>query len=275
MKLETSFIFLILTAVKATVIPPYSTSIKNYGVHSEYVDIESGRKIQFLVEGFNGTSSTVMVTSNFTQTTSFRKILPGTESSAIENRDVCEYITSCAGKAAESAKAFAAAATVLTTSVCAQIANGMNNYLSANNYANANTIIQGTVISVLVNIGTTPITYYLNAALDRYSAGSKSDACGQTQAPTYSGDAASAIYQFCLAIQAEVGSQSSVTTRFDASDVPSSTSTSASPNGGQQGLAKFFISSQAFAFAPVCSDWGIVWKREEEERLTMLETIGS
>jgi hypothetical protein len=166
-------------------------------------------------------------------------------------------ITNCAGQCAESVYAFAKVQVwARVTGNCAAVANAMDTYLSANNYANANTIITGSVLSLVFNLGLTPVQYYINAGLDYLHGKTNNDACGESKPATYTGDAASAIYDFCLAIQNEV--ESEVTTRFDAADT---TSGSATSSNGIHGLAKFFISSQKFQWGPVCSDFGITWKR--------------
>jgi hypothetical protein len=232
----------------------------DFGLHSEVHNPETGGTIQILAEGYTGEVFQVLANTTFTPSRTFKKL---SELDVVEERDVCQMITNCYGQCADTLTTFKNAQIWATIGGnCASLANSLNNYLSANNYANANSIIQGALLNIVFNIATTPVTWKMNAALDLFFNGGNQDACGETQAPAYTGDAASAIYQFCLAIQSEV--ETAVTTRFDAAD---SASASATSSLGSNGLAKFFVAQQAGIFAPICNDYGITWRKRASQAL--------
>jgi hypothetical protein len=81
--------------------------------------------------------------------------------------------------------------------------------------------------------------------------------CGEQNPATFSSNAASAVYEFCLSIQSEMAAQA--TANFDTLDTHSGVN---SPTGGFEGRAKMFISEQAATWGNICSnDYGVDWKR--------------
>lgn len=140
--------------------------------------------------------------------------------------------------------------------MCAGAANTLWDYLQRDNYANTKYLVGHAMDGIALNVIANVPNFFINALLTRWTASSStSDACGQKDDATYAADAASSIYQFCLAIQNE--KMEDTATRYDAMDSEDSSTRPA----GMQGLAKYFISQQAETWAPVCRDYGIVWRR--------------
>lgn len=117
-------------------------------------------------------------------------------------------------------------------------------------------IIGGTVVSVAFTPANGITGYYINVMLNHIR-GTGNDACGETQPPTYAGNAASAMYTFCLALKDK--NMAEVATRFNANDAANADSTT---GVGVEGLAKFFIDTQEFTTTEVCRDYGITWRRD-------------
>lgn len=139
---------------------------------------------------------------------------------------------------------------------CNSIAGAVYDFLVADDYQYARQVLfNDAILALIVNIIATPIQYKINAKLDAvWGPSNTNDACGDSNPETFSNNAASAIYQFCRTIQSEKLEQA--TTNYEAID-----ETSTDVPGGYEGLAKFFVSSQAGIWGPICHDLGIDWKK--------------
>ncbi|MCJ1434426.1 hypothetical protein MMC27_003794 [Xylographa pallens] len=244
--------------VKATVIPTipagYPGSVPIY----ESTDVVTGKIIQLYQKGSTGTTQYSSVnSSSYTPRITYKPVTNSTFSDDIVI-DVCLAIADCAGSAYESSAAQIAAVKVASATWCNSVAGSVNDFLTNNNYAETYPILTGQILSFVVQIASTVPIYYINAKLDLLTGKDNptSDACGETQPKAYAGNAADAIFEFCLAIQSV--EQEKMAKRFLMADVSSGGAESAS---GKIGIAQFFISSTEEFFGPTCSDFGITWKR--------------
>ena len=143
----------------------------------------------------------------------------------------------------------------VTWTGCGAFGNAVADYFTANNYENAKQVLNGAIVGLSLAVPLGIEQYFLNAKFDEVTNNGRNDVCGQADPVTFTGNAASAVYEFCLAIQAE--QQDQATTNYDTID--SSTEDSVTPNG-QEGLAKFFVAQQAAVWGHVCDDFGVSWK---------------
>ena len=252
----------LLVCVGALVVPEPAEQQSTYKLHTEYTDPLTGKAYQLLVDGYLGEPISRIIPGNFTPSVHFLR------HAELEQRDVCAKITDCAGQAASSALAWSAVGAAVVGNGCSAVAGALSDFLSANNYEQAKSLLANGVLGIAINLGTAPITYYINALMGTQDDGGSNDVCGDGNPSTYTGNAANAIYEFCLAIRSE--KQNQATTNYDAGD--SSSSTSESPHG-KQGLAKFFVAQQAGQFAAVCSDYGITWKRMLQRGLNAISGV--
>ncbi|MCJ1285267.1 hypothetical protein MMC26_004607 [Xylographa opegraphella] len=237
------------------VIPAGSTgSVPIY----ESTDVVTGEVIRLYRKGSSGTTRySSLNSSSYTPSITYKSVTNSTFSDDTVN-GVCLAIADCFGTAYDSSRAQIAAAAVASTTWCNSVAGSVNDYLSNKNYAETYPILTGQMISFVIAMGSTVPIYYINAKLDLLTgkANPTSDACGETQPRAYAGNAADAIYEFCLAIQSV--EQEKMSKRFLMADV---TSGSATSGAGKMGIAQFFISPTEEFFGPTCADFGITWKR--------------
>lgn len=235
----------------------------HHGVHSMYEFHDSDLKLQIMLPGYTGAAQTKMLSSNFTPSVHYHRRTADGGLEGLEDRDICARVTDCAGKAAESAVAWSKVGAVLVGNGCSSVANSVSSFLTDNDYAYARKVLyENVVLGLGVSIVATPIQYFINVLLDaRYaSSTNKNDVCGDSNPKTYAGNAASAIYEFCLAIQNEKSTVA--TTNYDVLD-----ESSPSVPAGFEGLAKFYVASQASTWGPICHDMGIDWKARLLRRL--------
>ncbi|MCJ1384915.1 hypothetical protein MMC17_008033 [Xylographa soralifera] len=248
----------LMSLVKASVIPVVPAGSAGSVPAWESTDVVTGEVIKLYQAGSTGTTQYSSVnSSSYAPRISYKPVTNSTFSDDTIT-DVCLAIADCAGSAYESSAAQYAAAKVASATWCSSVAGSVNDFLSNNDYAETYPILTGQVISFVVQIASTVPIYFINARLDLWTgkAGSTSDACGETEPSTYAGNAADAIFQFCLAIQSVEAE--SMTRRFMKADVTSGSAESAT---GKTGIAQFFISSQKDEWGPTCADFGITWKR--------------
>jgi hypothetical protein len=97
------------------------------GLHSQYAVVGSEEIINILVPYHDSdTVQTFMISTNYTPTVHYRRI----DDRSLVERDICAYITDCAGNAYSTTTAWAAAAKQLTVKSCNGVANAVNSYLS-------------------------------------------------------------------------------------------------------------------------------------------------
>ncbi|OAQ59430.1 hypothetical protein VFPPC_10488 [Pochonia chlamydosporia 170] len=226
------------------------------GLHAEYVLPGSEERIQLWLPEHDGPVKTKQLTTAFVPTVHYERRI---DHSGLYERDICAYITDCAGRAYSTAAAWGAVAKVATVTTCQGVAGAVSDYLTENNYANTkDIIIKGVVVGIAVNLASVAPGYWINAKLEATNADTngRNDICGEKDPKTFSGNAASAVYEFCLSIQKEQKEQA--TANFDTLDT---TDGNGNNRGGFQGRAKLFISEQAATWGDICrNDYGIDWK---------------
>jgi hypothetical protein len=141
--------------------------LAGFGVHTEFTLPDTGHAIQMHVEGYTGPVN-FMDFSDTPFVPSQHFMLPWERNltSTLEKRNVCQYLADCITDGVADAAVWTIEKTALGTAFCINIANSMNNYLTDNNYANTNAILQGTGVTVFWGLALIPVTYYLNAKLD-------------------------------------------------------------------------------------------------------------
>ncbi|KAI1749776.1 hypothetical protein F4782DRAFT_533038 [Xylaria castorea] len=226
------------------------------GLHSEYAVAGSNEIINIFVPYHDSeTVQTFEISANFIPTVHYERV----DDRSLVERDICAFITDCAGGAYSSAAVFAAVAKQTTVDSCASIANSVNDYLTQGNYAVAKqVIVGGTVVGIVVNLVSSVPNYFINVKLEATygSSDTRNDVCGEQDPKTFSSNAASAVYEFCLSIKNELAEQA--TANFDVLDTVNGLN---SPTGGFEGRAKMFISDQAATWGDICrNDYGVDWK---------------
>lgn len=245
----------VMAAVLPEVIP--EVSIAGFGHYATYVDSETGYTFNLHAQGYAGAPVAIMINSSASvPQQQFRNPQSGAVQK-VEERDICDKIVACYNVGSDTAVTASLFIANTVGGVCLSLYSGWLNYFTVNDYANLNTVIQGTVVGLFVNIVSTPIgDAILNSLHRKTAAASTSDACGIAAKDVLAQDFAGAIYQFCTSIQAA----KDVTTFTDyiAGDVSDSSSTT---DLGEMSMTKAFVAAQAGNWGPTCAALGITWKR--------------
>ncbi|MCJ1414953.1 hypothetical protein MMC32_001283 [Xylographa parallela] len=258
MRYDILFLGSLIPFIEASVIPTIPAGHPGSVPVYESTDVVTGQVIQLYQKGsVRATQYGSVNSSSYTPRITYQPVTNSTFSEDIVV-DACLAIADCVGSAYESGAAQVAAARVASATWCNSVAGSVNDFLTNNNYAETYPILTGQMISFVVQIASTVPIYYINAKLDLLTGKDNptSDACGETQPKAYAGNAADAIFEFCLAIQSV--EQEKMAKRFLMADVTDGSAESAS---GKMGIAQFFISSTEEFFGPTCSDFGVTWKR--------------
>ncbi|KAI0203670.1 hypothetical protein F4808DRAFT_27096 [Astrocystis sublimbata] len=246
-------------AVATSMLSAFPQGPHPVGLYSQYVVEGTGQTIKVMIpyyESDYNAVDVVEISGNYTPTAHYVRM----DDRTLLERDICAKVTDCAGKAYSSLTTFGTAAKTLTTSTCAGVANSLESYLTSGNYkVSKQVIVGGAVVGLAVGIVGSFPTYYINAKLEALNdkSGKNNDVCGEKDPKTFSSNAASAVYEFCLSIQKEKAEEA--TANYDTLDTTNGVNT---PTGGFEGRAKFFISEQAATWGDIChDDYGIDWKR--------------
>lgn len=141
--------------------------LAGFGVHTEFTLPDNGHAIQMHVEGYTGPvrfmdfSDTPFVPSQHFMLPWERNL-----TSTLEKRNVCQYLADCLADGVTDVAVWTIEKTALGAAFCTSIANSMNDYLTNNNYANANAILLGSAITLFWTLGLTLVQYFMNAKLD-------------------------------------------------------------------------------------------------------------
>jgi hypothetical protein len=245
-------------SVLAAVIPEIDrASLAGYNHYATFIDPVDGFTFTLHSNDYKGDPLTITMNSTESQRVSDSFLgYGGPKASELESRDVCKKVTMCLQKAADSTKTGAVFLANITKRRCSSISGSIKNYFTANNYANLNSVLQGAVVGLVVNIASAPITNVFLNSDHSLQGQKKSDACDLHDRSFLANDFASAVGEFCVAIQK---AQSTTTeTHFIAGDVANSGSHT---EKGERAMTKAFVAAQAGNFGPVCSAMGITWKR--------------
>ncbi|KAI0436413.1 hypothetical protein F4803DRAFT_231208 [Xylaria telfairii] len=257
-------LFLLLTLAKGSVSLSLPTRPH---LDTQYVDLVSGTVVmELLIEGYTG--PVTVLSPNTTEFTPSAIYTYSTDliHREIDPRDICVYIKDCANYLKNTAAAQAVKNGVLAApGYCTSWGNAFLNYFTNNNYEQAKALLTGIVGNLAIAAPVGVIGYYLNARLAATpipTGSGGNDACAVMTPATIATKAQSSMYQFCLDLQARA--LSDIDARYVDGDVKDGTQY---PPNGEQFVAKFFIDKTEFSTADVCSDYGIVWRRDFEAAL--------
>ncbi|CAI4220269.1 unnamed protein product [Parascedosporium putredinis] len=119
----------------------------------------------------------------------------------VRRNQVCVSLAACVRQAAESSRAAAVYIAGATPTFCNNVATGIYMYFTDNNYANLNSILQGSIIGITVNMVSSEIDAVRQNSAHGKRPNPATDRCGNDQREVLASDYASAIYQFCISIR--------------------------------------------------------------------------
>ncbi|KAJ4155569.1 hypothetical protein LMH87_000807 [Akanthomyces muscarius] len=239
----------------------------DYGHYATYVFPADNASFPLYVQGHDGEAKVVTLDLSTFQVESkwqqkhFKTMRM--DNHAIEDRDVCEAIAVCYQQAAETATTASLWLANTVGNTCKNIGSSIWHYFSDNNYENLHSILQQAAVGLAINIASTPLgNVILNSG---HQATSGQDKCGTREPENLANDFASALQQFCEAIQK---SKDTVT---DNHYYSGELKDDESSQDGTMAITKAFIASQAGNFGPACKALGIEWKRSLRALSNMLQ----
>ncbi|KAK2052114.1 hypothetical protein LY76DRAFT_650808 [Colletotrichum caudatum] len=236
---------------------------EGYGHYATFVVAESGFTFDLSAQGYNGTPKVIVVDQETSKMPSlpetngprFTPVRDSSDLEALARRDICARIAVCVGRAADGIYAGGIYIANTFGDRCSIIGNAVYNYFTENNYANMNAILQNFIVGLIVNIASTPIGDAIQNS-QHFKAEGGPDSCSVTEREDLAIDFGGAIIQFCQAIQ-QAQTVDNAATRFQAGTL----SNDATTIRGDNSVTKAFISAQSGNFGPICSQYGITWKR--------------
>ncbi|CEL02181.1 hypothetical protein ASPCAL03353 [Aspergillus calidoustus] len=219
-------------------------SLAGYNHYATFIDPMDGFTFTLHSNDYKGDPLTITLNSTESEKVNDAFVgYGGPSTSELECRDFCKKVTMCLQKAAESTKTGAVFIAKVTKRRCSSISGSIKNYFTANNYANLNTVLQGTVVGLVVNIVSAPITNVFLNSDHSLQGQKKSDACDLHDKRFLADDFVSAVGEFCVAIQKAQSTKTE--THFIAGDVADSGSHT---EKGERAMTKAFVAAQAGNF---------------------------
>lgn len=267
------------SAIPKQAVPPLQGGLpEGYGHFATIIDNESGLTVEVLGEGFQGEprlirpvdmaslkGASVMPWQRRTFALSDTVTVSNSTgvSTVVRRNQVCASLATCVRQAAESSRAAAVYIAGATPTFCNNIATGIYIYFTDNNYANLNSIVQGYIVGITVNMVSSEIDAVRQNSAHGKRPNPATDKCGNDEREVLASDYASAIYQFCISIREARNDFQA--TRFYNGDYNDQTGQFT----GELGATKAFIAAQAHNFGPVCRIHGVEWKRELDPEHTI------
>lgn len=255
----------LITLAKGLAISNNATIYGNHGHYATYSFANSDIVLHLHASGYTGKPSMVTLDlANFDKKYQPMHMKSLNQTSHLAERSVCGFFSGCkqfAASSANTAKAFTA--NVFTTIQANSIYLSILHYWTEDNYANTNAVLQNAIVSLSVNIASTPLTNVLfnqNAAVLPGK-----DTCNVGDQAKTAEYFASSMYDFCMAIfQAKTSGFKdpyTVNTDFYSGTFKTGDGT---VEDGRVAVTRNFIASQADVFGPSCLAFGIKWKRAVE-----------
>jgi hypothetical protein len=245
------------TLAKAIVIPTAPAIAAGYGLYTTYVVPEHNISLEVHAQGFKGTPSVVTLDlSNWHEV--YSPIQPARlNRTGLQERDICGYFADCSQQWYDTTTTAAIAIANTGANWCQTAYTATLNYWSANNYANVNSVVQGAIIGLAVNIASTPIGAAILGTESGTSQTSGNDQCNvQSDKARTANYFASSVYDFCMAIQS--AQTANTNTDFLYGEFDDSNGDTAH---GDIAITRNFVAAQAGNWGPTCSGLGISWRR--------------
>lgn len=236
---------------------------EGYAHYATFFIAETGFTFDLSAQGYTGTPQVITLDQEAVTRMSslsldhgprFAPVSGARELDAVARRAVCARLATCVGQAADKAVTSSLWLANTVGQTCRSIGGGIHHYFTVDNYANLNSVLQGAIVGLVINIVSTPLgDAILNSK--HVKTEDENDGCDVAQRQKLANDFTGAIIQFCESIQA--AQDTNTERRYQAGSL----SDDYGATRGENSITQAFIASQAGNFGPVCAQHGITWKR--------------